>query len=202
MLSQLERTENTIQINPLLLQGVLEGMTDGILILSEEGDLVYHNYYAHSICQQLDPEKTINQGIPEPIWRNCQALIDSRDIYSDQPVVIESDLSLSPSRVYRIRVRWLVLEDPQRPYLVVLLEDRCQSSHNRALAEAILYNLTPRQAEVWLLRRAGFSYQQIAVELFITVNTVKRHMKEIHVKRKMAIDPEYSEPPRVEAGYC
>lgn len=191
MLSQLERTEPTTPMNPMLLQGVVEGMTDGIMILSDEGELVYHNYYAHSVCQKMNLGKPVAQAIPAEIWRNCQALIDSRDVYSDQPVVIESEVTLSQATVYRIRVRWLMLEDPQRPYLVVLLEDRCQSSQNRALAEALLYNLTPRQAEVWLLRRAGFSYQQIAGELFITVNTVKRHLKEIYTKKKTAIAPEY-----------
>lgn len=191
MLTQLEKPAAIEQINPLLLQGVLEGITDGIMILSDEGELLYHNYYAHSICNQLNPGESVTTKIPDVIWRSCEALIGSRELYTDQPVVIESEIVLSRSNAYRIRVRWLTLEDPDRPYLVVLLEDRRQSMQNRALAEALLYNLTPRQAEVWLLRREGFSYQQIATELYITVNTVKRHLKEIHLKQKMANDPEY-----------
>lgn len=191
MLTQLEKPAAIEPINPLLLQGVLEGITDGIMILSDDGELIYHNYYAHSICHQLNPGESVTDKIPDVIWRSCEALIGSRELYADQPVVIESEIVLSRSNAYRIRVRWLTLEDPDRPYLVVLLEDRRQSMQNRALAEALLYNLTPRQAEVWLLRREGFSYQQIATELYITVNTVKRHLKEIHLKQKMANDPEY-----------
>ncbi len=190
MLTQLEQKEIAAQVNPLLLQGVLEGITDGILILTEQGEVLYHNYYAHCICQQLNPGGSVVDTIPEVIWRSCQALIESRSLYADQPVVIESEITLSQSKVYRMRVRWLTLEDSNHPYLVVLLEDRCQSIQNRAFAEALLYNLTPRQAEVWLLRRAGFSYQQIAAELYITINTVKRHLKEIYNKQKMAIAPE------------
>uniref|UniRef100_A0A832M2H3 LuxR family transcriptional regulator n=1 Tax=Oscillatoriales cyanobacterium SpSt-402 TaxID=2282168 RepID=A0A832M2H3_9CYAN len=191
MLSQLEQVKPQFQSSPTFIQGVLEGLTDGILILSDQGEWIYHNYYAHCICQKLNQGEPVLHQVPDVIWRSCQALIDSRDIYSSQPVVIESEVTLGPSDVYRIRVRWLVLEDSQRPYLVVLLEDRRQSLQNQAIAETILYDLTPRQAEVWLLYRAGFKYQQIAAELYITQNTVKRHLKDIRMKQRMAMDSNY-----------
>lgn len=175
-------------VNPFLLQGVLEGLTDGILILSEQGEWIYHNYYAYCICQRLHQGSGDIKKVPKVIWRNCEALLESRTLFPDQPVVIESEVTLNPSDVYRIRVRWLTLEDSSRPYLAVLLEDRRQSMQSRAIAEAILYDLTPRQADVWLLRRAGFSYQQIAMELYITLNTVKRHLKDIRLKQKLAIE--------------
>lgn len=195
MLNQLQAIQPTAPIiNPFLLQGVLEGLTDGILILSEQGEWIYHNYYAYCICQRLSQGSGDPKTVPEVIWRNCEALLESRTLFPDQPVVIESEVTLDPSDVYRIRVRWLTLEDSSRPYLAVLLEDRRQSMQSRAIAEAILYDLTPRQADVWLLRRAGFSYQQIAVELFITLNTVKRHLKDIRLKQKLAIGTESKLP--------
>lgn len=191
MLNQLQTTQPTApKISPFLLQGVLEGLTDGILILSEQGEWIYHNYYAYCICQRLNQESGDTKKVPDLIWRNCEALLESRTLFPDQPIVIESEVTLNPSDVYRIRVRWLMLEDSSRPYLAVLLEDRRQSIQSRAIAEAILYDLTPRQADVWLLRRAGFSYQQIAMELFITLNTVKRHLKDIRLKQKLAIEAE------------
>lgn len=169
-----------------LLQGVLEGITDGILILSDRGEWIYHNYYAYCICQQLnqshDRDQAVVHTVPEAIWQTCKALIESRELYADQPVVMESEIASNRSTTYRIRVRWLTLDDPNHPYLAVLLEDRWQSSQNRAIAEAVLYDLSPRQTEVWLLRRAGFTYQQIAIELYITINTVKRHLKDIRAK--------------------
>ncbi len=191
MQNYLELTKPRTETNPTLMQGVLEGLTDGVLILSQQGDWIYHNYYAHCICQELNAGQTTLNQVPEAIWRNCLALIDSCDLYPDQPIVIESEVALSRSKIYRIRVRWLILEDSQRPYLMVVLEDRSQSLHNQALAEAMLYELTPRQAEVWLLHRAGFSYQQIADELYITLNTVKRHLKDIRFKQKMAMSNGY-----------
>lgn len=190
MLTQLELSKSRPETSPTLMQGVLEGLTDGVLILSEQGEWIYHNYYAHCICQTLNQGQPLLNQVPEVVWRNCQALIDSRELYPAQPVVIESEVALSRSQVYRIRARWLVLEDSQRPYLMVVLEDRCQALQNQAMAESILYELTPRQAEVWLLYRAGFSYQQIANELYITLNTVKRHLKDIRLKQK-AQEPDY-----------
>ena len=190
MLSQLEQTKSFAQ-DSTLLQGVLEGITDGILILSDRGEWIYHNYYAHCICQQLnqhtEPDQMAVPIVPEAIWQTCKALIESRELYADQPIVMESEIASTRSHIYRVRVRWLTLDDPKHPYLAVLLEDRRQSLQNRALAEAVLYDLSPRQTEVWLLRRAGFTYQQIAIELYITLNTVKRHLKDIRAKQCLAI---------------
>jgi DNA-binding CsgD family transcriptional regulator len=194
MLNQLEEPKSFIPSPSFLVQGVLEGLTDGILILSQDGEWIYHNYYAHRICQQLsqqpNPGRFSEQQVPDGIWRNCRALIESQEFYTDQPIVIESEIALSRTNVYRIRVRWLTLDDCQSPYLLVLLEDRCQVLQNRAIAETVLYDLTARQAEVWLLYRAGFSYQQIADELYIALNTVKRHLKDIRLKQKMIVDLE------------
>ncbi len=194
MLSQLEQTKAFAQ-DSTLLQGVLEGITDGILILSDRGEWIYHNYYAHCICQQLNQHNNSDHAVmptvPEAIWQTCKALIESRELYADQPIVMESEITSTRSHTYRIRVRWLALDDIKRPYLAVLLEDRQQSLQNRALAEAVLYELSPRQTEVWLLRRAGFTYQQIAIELYITLNTVKRHLKDIRAKQSLSIDLEH-----------
>jgi len=191
MQNYLELTALQTHTNLTLMQGVLEGLTDGVLILSEQGEWIYHNYYAHCICQALNQGKPVLKQVPAVIWRNCAALMESHEWYPNQPVVIESEIAIAPSQVYRIRVRWLMLEDAQRPYLMVLLEDRHQSLQNQALAEAMLYDLTARQAEIWVLYRAGFTYQEIASELYITLNTVKRHLRDIRIKQKVAIAAGY-----------
>jgi DNA-binding CsgD family transcriptional regulator len=41
---------------------------------------------------------------------------------------------------------------------------------------------------VWVLRRTNHSYDDIALALYITVNTVKRHLKSIYAKRKQVLD--------------
>jgi DNA-binding CsgD family transcriptional regulator len=55
------------------------------------------------------------------------------------------------------------------------------------IAEVDKYGLTPREAEVWLLRRAKYALKEIATELSISLNTVKKHIKNIHAKREIVL---------------
>jgi DNA-binding NarL/FixJ family response regulator len=184
MLTQPDRFQLVPKQNSTLLQGVIESLLDGILILTSQGEQVYINEAARRICQKLNQGESTD--IPKEIWRACQALIESLSLYSNRSVVIESEIALSKSALFRLRVRWLPLEDAHHPHIAVLMEDCCQSLQSRALVEIQQYGLTPRQAEVWLLHRLGHSYQDIAKDLYISLNTVKKHIKDIHVKKQAA----------------
>ena len=177
------RTTNSETDNSLLV-GIIESFLDGILILTKQGDCIQSNSLASQICQQLAPTKSPFNSVPKEIWQVCQALIESQDFYHDQPSNIESEIALESSTTLRIRVRWFQLNEIPHPCLLVILEDRCQSVQKLAISEVDKYGLTSREAEVWLLRRANYSYQQIADELYISINTVKKHMKNIQAKRE------------------
>ena len=164
------------------LMSVLEGLVDGILILSEAGKVLYANSPAAQICQTLNPNSS--NGLPTEVWRSCEALIDSRELYGDRPLVIESELSSAQSQAYRIRVQWLTLEAQPEPCLLVRLEDQKQSLQGLAITEAKKYGLTPREAEVWFLRRCNLSRKEIAAQLYITIDTVKKHLGNIQMKRQ------------------
>lgn len=105
-------------------------------------------------------------------------------------MIIESEIASNQATTLRIRVRWFKLNAFSHPCLLVILEDRCQSIQKLALAEVDRYGLTPREAEVWLRRRANYTYKEIATELYISINTVKKHMKNIQVKRETVHDME------------
>jgi DNA-binding CsgD family transcriptional regulator len=168
-------------MNTPFFQGLMEGLIDGIMIITSAGELIHENSSARQIRHGLNPN---SQPIPAPIWRCCQALIDSHQLYPEQPLMIEDELA-SPMGKIRIRVQWLLAENlPQ--YLLVTLEDRSQSAQYRAIAESIRYGLTNRETDVWRLKRAGLSYKQIAAQLFLAENTVKKHIKNIHVKQAAA----------------
>lgn len=173
-----------------LLKGVLESYVDGILILTEQGEWIQSNGYARHICAQLmlnQPQKPqSNKKVPQPIWRVCETLVESQVIDAAQPLIIESEISNAQFPALRIRARWFKWDEIERPHLLIILEDRRQSTHYLALTEADQYGLTPREAEVWLLRRANHTCNEIATELFISLNTVKKHMKNILAKQKMA----------------
>jgi DNA-binding CsgD family transcriptional regulator len=170
-----------------LLQAILEGLIDGILILSDQGEWIHANDCARRICHQL------SRGIPQPdlvpqeIWNTCKRLIENLTLYPNQTVTVEDEINAA-SVSYRLRAQWLNLDAIQSPCVLVTLEDRLQSIQSTAIAEGHRYGLTPREAEVWLRYRANYSYKDIASELYISHNTVKKHMKSIHAKRQSALE--------------
>jgi DNA-binding CsgD family transcriptional regulator len=162
-----------------LLQAVLESWVDGVLILTQTGKWVQANQAAWQLCP--------NQSVPDAIWQACALLIESRTFYPDQPVVIETDVTLN-QKSFRVRVRWFSVNETAHPYLMVVLEDQRQSQRNLAIAEVDRYHLSPREAEVWLLYRMNYRYKDIAQELYISHDTVKKHLKSIRIKQQNAPD--------------
>lgn len=171
-----------------LFQGILEGFMDGILIITEAGELLHANQSAKQIFQQLSVEKS--QLIPEEIWQVCQSLIESKKLFPGEKIVLESEITRNNAVHFRLRVRWFRIEQMSQECLLVTIEDKYQSLREIVSSDVHQYDLTPREAEVWLLYRANYSYKEIAEKLYITINTVKKHMKNIHAKRKSMIDDE------------
>ncbi len=180
--SQIEQLQPAPEV--YLLQAVIESFVDGILIVTAQGELVHTNEYALRICRQLRQGAKQKRAVPEEIWRVCESLIESRELFPEQKIVIESEIDTDNTVQLRIRARWLQLDASNQMFLLVTLEDRNQTSQSMAIADAKKYGLTDREAEVWLLRRANLSYQQIADKLYITINTVKKHLKNIYAKQQ------------------
>jgi DNA-binding CsgD family transcriptional regulator len=174
-------------IHAPLLHAVIESLTDGILIVTEQGQVIHANTSARQICRQCSPEHAPNM-VPPQIWCICESLIERRSSFPDQIITVEDEIATNCPVPIRVRVRWLSLRMVAQPCLLVTLEDRYQSARKRAIAEVQQYGLTPREAEVWLLRRANYTYEEIAQKLYIALNTVKKHMKSIHAKRQDAIN--------------
>lgn len=167
-----------------MLQAIIEGFIDGVLILNQQGTWVHANECALQICHQLSPCTSPKNSVPQEIWRVCESLIDSRELFPGQKIIIESEINTNDLAVFRIRVRWLKLEESEHPYLLVTMEDRHQSTQNTVIVDAKKYGFTPREAQIWLLRRTNHSYKEIAGQLYITLNTVKKHMKNIYAKQQ------------------
>lgn len=159
---------------------VLEGFVDGILIVNLQGESIYANTPATRICQQLN---TSLNGLPQEIWRSCEALIESRELFGAHPLVIESEIK-ADLQTFRVRVQWISLEDSREASLLVRLEDQQQSMQSLAVTEAKKYGLTPREAEVWFLRRCNKPRKEIAAQLYITIDTVKKHLGNIKSKKE------------------
>lgn len=183
-----EQNLNSQQLQPVsqvyLLQAVIESFVDGILILTTQRELLHANECARRICRQLMRGSGSVGAVPEEIWRVCESLIDSRELFPEEKIFIESEIETDKRVKLRIRARWLQPNTSEYNFLLVTLEDRNQTSLSMAIADAKKYGLTDREAEVWLLRRANLSYKEIAQKLYITINTVKKHLKNIYAKQQ------------------
>lgn len=184
---RLDAQEIAKQSDRALFKRIMESFIDGILILTEQGEWFHANDLAHQICSQLTQGKSQHNSVPEEIWRVCRTLLESRNQYSNQQEIREDEIVTDKLTTLRIRARWLQLSTVSSPYLLVILEDRYQSIQNLAIAEIDKYGLTRREAEVWLRRRANYSRKDIAAELCITLDTVKKHLKNIHAKQETVL---------------
>jgi DNA-binding CsgD family transcriptional regulator len=147
---------------------------------------MYANEIANSICSQLVRE---TEPLPKELQQVCEALVESKEMHGNQPVTIESNIGTEET-TFRVRAQWLKVEASQHPCILLRLQNQDQAVHGLAIAEAQKWNLTPRETEVWSLRRAGFKRKEIAAELYIAEDTVKKHLKNIQFKRQAALDEE------------
>ena len=172
----------------LMLHAVVEGLFDGVLILTPDGKVIQSNSYGAEILNELYQRQPTSNPLPEPLWRICQLLVESRIDFPDQVVMIEDEIETDCPAPIRVRARWLTLATAEQPCILVTLEDCYQTACQRAIAESHQYGLTQRESEVWLLKRANYSYEQIASQLYIAINTVKKHLKSIYAKQQDAIN--------------
>ncbi|HIK43299.1 MAG TPA: helix-turn-helix transcriptional regulator [Leptolyngbyaceae cyanobacterium M65_K2018_010] len=172
-----------------LLTAVLEGFADGVLILTQTGHCLHRNQKGKALCRHLhDLDSSPQTAVPPSLWALCLHLREGRDLFPDQSLVLTQDFSCPGGACIRARVQWFDWPETTEPSFLVMLEDQTQAVQTAALLEAMQYDLTPREREVWMLRRANHSYEAIALTLYITVNTVKRHLKSIYAKRKQVLE--------------
>lgn len=161
-----------------------EEFIGGILVFTDQQNLVYASEAAYRILGQLKQSESSQDPIPNEIWHICQSLVQSRHMFPHQNWLIEFDIFTNAATTLHIRSRWLSLDIIDYPCLLLTIEDRQQAILNLVIEEAERYGLTPREKEVWLLQQSNCTYKQIAAELGITPNTVKKHMRSIYAKRK------------------
>jgi DNA-binding CsgD family transcriptional regulator len=176
-----------IQAPPMDIHSIIEGFIDGILILTDQGEVICANGCARQICHDLSQDELGSSLVPSKVWRICQSVIHHQTLHSNYASMIEDEIEMGTFDTVRVRVQWIDLENTERPCLLIALEDRYQSAQRMAIAERQRYGLTDRESEVWLLRRANCTYKTIAAKLHITVDTVKKHIKSIHAKRQDVI---------------
>ncbi|NJM68918.1 MAG: helix-turn-helix transcriptional regulator [Scytonema sp. RU_4_4] len=171
-------------------QEVIEGLQDGIVLLNETGELIHANTSACHIFSQINQDSSNSNCVPPAIWCICKTLLENRSLVPNKAIILSNEIRVNRSKVFCVCAKWLNLEKFHHSYLLVIIENKYESLKNIALAEVKKYELTPREAEIWCLYQEKFSYKEIATQLYISINTVKKHMRNIHAKRQAFLNCE------------
>ncbi len=170
---------------------ILESLIDGILITKEMGRVLYANTIAQQLCRQFSPElgqpaqtqANEDPHIPDEILKLHAFMLED----PEQSLILESELTIA-HQTYRVRVQRIDLAISGENCLLTRIENQAQSSRCLAHLEAQQYGLTSREAEVWTMRRQQLSRQEIAQSLHVSIDTVKKHLGNIQMKRQNYLD--------------
>lgn len=187
-----DRTLNdSFNMQAALLVAAIENSTFGLVIVSQNGTILHKNKRAQLILKQMKCPSS--KTIPNLLWHPCKSLMENQDDASspfpaDYTVVLEDEIFTDHGVIY-MRAQWFDWDDnsyQQSNCFLITLENRQQSLTVIASQEAQRYGLTTRETDVWCLKRMGSSYKEIAGELYISENTVKKHLKNIYVKKEQS----------------
>lgn len=177
----------------LILGSLVESLQQGVIVVSRNLRPVYWNLKAKRLCRTLIGAEFSLSDLPVAVSEVCHRLIKGNRA-TNQPLVMECQVS--DAQTIRITVRWLnLLSTPENsdvredtpdspPYILVFLENCSEALREELRIEQKKYDLTEREAEVWMLLRQEYTYQEIAKMLQISLNTVKTHVKNVYAKKR------------------
>ncbi|MBW4469604.1 MAG: helix-turn-helix transcriptional regulator [Stenomitos rutilans HA7619-LM2] len=183
----LETSFNDI-LEPISLLSVLvDALPKGLIVLSTDHAVIYWNQTAKRLCQNLSGAQRYWTLLPKVITELCDQVLASEHEY--EPILLEYQTPECSS--FRLTASWLATASSDnlhaainhQPYILITVEDRDEVLRQEIQMEQKKFQLTNREAEVWLLLKQEYSYQAIAKALHISLNTVKTHIRNIHAKR-------------------
>lgn len=180
--------QDHVDIRDPVVEEALTKLTSGILIVTEGKQTLYANDCACRILRQINQERQSSDTIPKEIAYLCNYISDVRRRFPGQHWITKTKICISSAATFSVTARYMKLESLGQSCIIFEMRDQYQLVKGIALEEAKEFGLTERETEIWLLQRANYTYKQIASELFIAPNTVKKHMQNIHLKQKSALN--------------
>lgn len=170
-----------------LLSALVEALPKGLIVLSVDRTVVYWNQTARRLCQKLSDTQRYWTMLPTIVTELCGQVVEASTAH--EPILL--DYQTPDDGSFRLTACWLmgVMSDEvnlalnQQAYVLITIEDRDEVLQQDIQLEQKKFQLTNREAEVWLLLKREYSYQAIANALHISLNTVKTHIRNIHAKR-------------------
>lgn len=190
----------------LIWSNLIESLQQGVIVVSRHLKPIYWNSKAKDLCRDLTgSQKQTLPELPTVVSESCHRMLKSH--CSDRtPLVVECQVF--ETQTIRISTRWLFLNSMPEltsarggvtsdasaqfsqdqgyasPYILVFLENCNEVLRTELRIEQKKYDLTEREAEVWMLLRQDYTYQEIARMLQISLNTVKTHVKNVYAKKR------------------
>ena len=183
---------------------LLESLHPSVIVVSRQLKPIYWNGRSKNLCQALLGGQRLPSELPIEVVEVCHRLMrDSR--ITDRPLIMECQAVGGDT--LRISARWLQINSgsssstaphlakfeetsnsvsgsAQPPYMLITLENCTDTLREELRLEQQKYDLTEREAEVWMLLRQEYTYQEIAKMLQISLNTVKTHVKNVYAKKR------------------
>jgi len=198
--SHVNKAQSDASALNLIQSSLLESLHQGVIVTSRSLNPLYWNAKARLLCQQLAGSEFPPLELPMAVSEVCHRLMREERL-GDRPLVMECQAATG--QTIRISARWLDLTadrsqtaaknavpkagdrtEPRQSYILVLLENCNDLLQEELRIERKKYDLTEREAEVWMLLRQEYSYQDVAKLLQISLNTVKTHVKNVYAKKR------------------
>jgi DNA-binding CsgD family transcriptional regulator len=177
---------------------LLDMLPQGVIVLSRQLKPMYCNQKAQVLCQALTGEACFGKNLPLPVSEACYAVTRDQAALGS---TLMMECQLSSGHSMRLSAQLMELEiigeerlrplaaaatlsTQKEPCIVVFLENCSEVMQQEAKIQQRKFDLTDREAEIWMLLRQELTYQEIARTLQISLNTVKTHVKNVYAKRR------------------
>lgn len=180
--------QQVVGLDLALLNAVLNSLGQGFIVVSPILQLIYWNQRAVELCRWFPPTRS---ALPEELETFCRHFLEHT--CPEQQVVL-ADYQIEPKMRLQVSARWLkslpnssqptVAASLEQSILLVLQDRQAILAEELQLVQTQL-DLTNREAEIWLLLKQEYSYQEIAQTLQVSLNTVKTHIKNLYSKKRI-----------------
>lgn len=188
----------SIDFLSMLFETMLDQLfpSQGLLLISRSGHVIQSSPKARALCQALQADTAASTppdselrgqriwALPPQIRTLCKYMIESREEFPQQRIQLHDEIDVDGQGCIHLNGEWVGWDEAEPTYLLITLENLAELSVQRAAVDAHRYRLTARETDVWQLALQGCSYGDIASRLFLSLNTIKRHMKSIYEKRR------------------